>query len=122
MSETTNTAQLIPLLDNLILEECEPVKMMSGFHVPEAHQRSLNQGFVVDKGPLCGPDPIHLGDIVFFTQHSESKLNFRGRKFIIVSEACCLGIIRGAKITQEEEDTPLILTIPTPGGKILIPK
>lgn len=105
---TTPKVQLIPLLDNLVLQPCKRVDKVRGFHVPEAHQKELNQGIVLDKGPLCsvGEDAntIQLGDIVFFTQHSESRLAFREQGFIIVPESQCLGIIRGAKINDEFVD------------------
>jgi len=114
MSETITpkkSAELLPLYDNLIMEECAPISKIGHIIVPEAHQKILNQGRVVDRGPLV-TEAIQLGDIVFFTQHSESRLAFRGKKFIIAAESACLGIIRGANVdeTIPEEETILKLS------------
>lgn len=88
-----STVNLSPLHDNILLEELEPIKAYGAIIVPEAHQRKLNQGKVVDKGPMVS-ERIELGDILFFPQHVEHRLDYSGKKFIVVTESNCLGVIR----------------------------
>lgn len=88
------TVNLSPLHDNILLEELDPIKAYGNIIVPEAHQKKLNQGRVVDCGPLVSPERIKLGDILFFPQHVEHRLDYGGKKFIVVTESNCLGLIR----------------------------
>lgn len=84
---------ITPFHDNVLLEEIPPKKEIGSIIIPEAHQSKLNQGTVVDKGPTCSEN-IQIGNILFFTMHSESRLEYKGHKFIVVSEANCLGSIQ----------------------------
>lgn len=87
---------LAPLQNNLLLEECAANDKIGMIIIPEAHQRKLNQGIVAEKGPLC-TSAIELGDVVFFTQHSEHRLDYGGKKYIAVGEEACIGRIRRTK-------------------------
>jgi len=90
-------ATLTPFHDNILLTEIPAnERTESGLIIPEAHRTPVNQGKVVDKGPNVS-DNIQLGDILFFPLHSESRMNYKGNKFIIVPEASCLGAIRELK-------------------------
>lgn len=91
--------EIIPFHEQILLEEIPPSNTIGGgiIIVPEAHKHPVNQGIVMDKGPLVS-DKIIKGEIVFFPLHSESRLEFAGRKFILVPESQCLGAIRDAKI------------------------
>ncbi len=88
---------LSPLHDNLLLEPIPAAdRSGGGIIIPEAHIKPLNQGKVVDKGPLVS-ERIELGDIMFFPLHSEHRLDYAGKKFIVVTESACLGCIRKVK-------------------------
>lgn len=102
MSETATKTYLVPFNDQLVLKEMPAVERIGTIIVPEAHQRVLNQGEVLDKGPMCS-DQIAIGDVVFFTLHSDNRLKWQDVKLIIVSEANCLGKITKIK---PEETTP----------------
>lgn len=85
---------LIPFHSNIILEPTEArAQTESGILLPEAYRVPANQGKVVDIGPTVS-DKIKLGDILFFPQHSETRLDYRGKKFIVIDEAQVLGAIR----------------------------
>jgi co-chaperonin GroES (HSP10) len=98
MSDKTQTVDLSPLQNNLLLEPVPATDKIGMIIIPEAHQRPLNQGVVADKGPLA-TSAIEIGDIVFFGLHSESRLDYGGKKYIIVAEEACLGRIRKTKAT-----------------------
>jgi co-chaperonin GroES (HSP10) len=89
-------ADLSPLQNNLLLRPCRPVDRIGVIIVPEAHQKKLNQGVVMEKGPLCS-DAIQIDDIVFFAMHTEHQLGYGGESFTIVAEESCLGRIRKSR-------------------------
>lgn len=93
MSDKTSTVDLAPLSNQIILSPSAPVAQIGVIIVPEAHQRSLNQGTVIEKGPLV-TSAIEVGDVVFFSMHSEARLNYGGQSYIIVPEESCLGRVR----------------------------
>ncbi len=85
---------LHPFHNNILLTEIEGAsKTEGGILIPEAYKVKLSQGTVVDKGPDV-TDQVKLGDILFFPFHTESRLDYKGNKFIVVSEAQVLGAIR----------------------------
>lgn len=107
MSEETTPAAktyLIPFGEQLVLKELPPIERIGTIIVPEAHQRTLNQGKVLDKGPMCSAD-IKEGDIVFFTMHSDHRLKWEGIQLIIVAESACLGKITKDKPAETPEPT-----------------
>lgn len=86
-------AKLSPFHNNLLLKEIEASdKTTGGLIIPEAHRAKLNQGEVMDKGPNAS-DAIEIGMIVFFPLHTESRMEWKGNRFIIVAEDACLGAI-----------------------------
>jgi co-chaperonin GroES (HSP10) len=92
--------QLIPWGTNILLEELPKVSQRGRILIPEAHQVKLNQGKVVDKGPLCSEN-IVVGDILFFPFHSEHRLSLANPDvekddylFIVVPEEAVLGCIK----------------------------
>ena len=88
------TANLLPHGENLLLSEPESTSVTGGgIIIPEAHRTKVNQGKVLELGPLAD-DKIHVNDVVFFPLHSESRIEFGGQKFIIVPSSSVLGIIR----------------------------
>lgn len=88
------TRTINPFHDNILLEEIAPnEKTGGGIIIPTAHQTKVNQGIVVDKGPDVS-DKVKIGDVLFFPLHSESRMEFMGHKFILVTETACLGAIR----------------------------
>lgn len=89
--------EIIPFFDQVLMEEL-PTNNTStgGIIIPEAHVTKVNQGRVVDKGPLASAT-IKNGDILFFPLHSEARLVLADRKFILCSESQCLGAIREIK-------------------------
>lgn len=92
---------LTPFFNNLILEPIAATGVSEGgIIVPEAHQKPLNQGKVLDKGPQVS-DSVNKGDIVFFAMHTESKLNWRGVKLLVVSEDQCLGKFHEQEVTED---------------------
>lgn len=93
LEKTQSRVNLSPLHDNILLEEIPGVDKIGAIIVPEAHVKPLNQGKVVDKGPLVS-ERIKLDDIVFYPLHSEHRLNYGGKKYIVVTESVCLGLIR----------------------------
>lgn len=92
----TPTVSLSPMHDNILLEEIEGIRQHGAIIVPDAHVKQLNQGRVVEKGPLVS-ERVELDDILFFPLHTEHRLPYGGRRFIIVSESNCLGSIRKNK-------------------------
>lgn len=86
---------LVPFHSNILLEPVEPVKISEGgIIIPQIAQSIVNQGKVLEKGPLCS-DKIQVGDVVFFPLHVEHRLNLSDKnKFIIVDENQVLGLIR----------------------------
>lgn len=91
-------ATLTPFGENLILAAIAPKERTEGgIIIPTAHQSPVNQGTVLDKGPLCS-DKIKEGDIVFFPMHSEHRMEWKGNKLILVPESACLGCISELKV------------------------
>lgn len=85
-------AELHPFHDNLILTPDIASSMAGRIVIPEKAIPVLNQGKVLDKGPLVS-DKINKGDTVFFAPHSESRIDWKGNHFIVVTESNCLGSI-----------------------------
>lgn len=83
---------LKPLQNNLLVEPSEAAQKIGSIFVPEAHQRKMYQGKVLEKGPLCS-DAINVGEVVCYSMHSESPLNYGGKSYIFVPEENCLGKI-----------------------------
>lgn len=91
---------LTPFRDYLILEPLDAKTTAPGglIIIPEAHQQKIApQGKVLDMGPDCTCD-IQIGDIVFFTLHSEYRATFKGKDYIFVPESNLIG-----SITETEE-------------------
>lgn len=86
-------AKITPFHDNIMLEAIAPTgKSDGGIIIPEAHQTPVNQGRVVDKGPMVS-DNVKMGSILFFPLHSESRLKYKGNSYILVKESAVLGAI-----------------------------
>lgn len=85
---------LIPFYSNIILEPVGPrTQTEAGLFLPSVAQVQVNQGKVLDYGPQCSTN-VKMGDILFFAPHSEHRIDYRGNKFIVVSEDQVLGAIR----------------------------
>lgn len=89
-------AAIQPFHNQVLLQEVEASPMVGKIIIPDKHVQKLNQGTVLDKGPLCS-DEIQPGDIIFFPLHSEHRMEWRGLKLILVSEDQVLGAIRELK-------------------------
>lgn len=100
---------LIPFHSNLILEPVGPrTQSDGGIIIPSVAQVQVNQGKVLDMGPLCSTDKIKVGDIVFFPMHTENRINLSDtHKYIVVDESHVLGVIR----TEEVEENETIYTV-----------
>jgi len=88
-------ANLIPFGDNLLLEEPPTADNIRGIIIPEAHRSKVNQGKVLELGDLADTK-VQVNDVVFFPLHSEHRIEFGGKKFILVPSSQVLGIIRYA--------------------------
>lgn len=90
-------AKITPFHDQIMLEAI-PASATSagGIIIPEAHRTAVNQGTVVDKGPLVSEN-VKLGTILFFPLHSESRLKYKGHDYILVAESSVLGAIEEIK-------------------------
>lgn len=89
-------ASLTPFANFILLKEVPATTIIGSILIPEAHQTKLNQGIVVDKGPLVS-DAVVNDDILFFPLHSEHRLTWKGNKFILIAEDQVLGAIREEK-------------------------
>lgn len=89
-----STFSIQPFHDNILLSPVEAsTTSEGGIIIPEAHRSIVNQGTVLDKGPLVS-EKVIVGSIVFFPLHSESRLAYKGNKFILVAENQVLGSIQ----------------------------
>lgn len=80
---------------NILLQEIEAAKTIDigvQLIVPDKYQNKLNKGKVLDMGPTVSPN-IKKGQILFFGLHTESRLEFNGKRLIVVDEAHILGAI-----------------------------
>lgn len=92
---------LIPFHDNILLEGITAaVQTESGLIIPERHRDAPPQGKVIDKGPDCS-DQIQIGDILFYPLHSEASMEYKGKKFKMISESAVLGAIRSVDIEKQ---------------------
>lgn len=87
---------LIPLHDNLILRPAGKQEMLGLLHVPQAHQKNLAKGTVLEKAPACSPQ-IEIGDEVTYAMHQETRIEVDGTPFIVVSESQCIALVREIK-------------------------
>lgn len=83
---------------NILLEEIDAKKTIDigggvDLLVPDKYQTKLNQGRVLDKGPTVS-ESIQTGSILFFGLHAEHRLDYRGKKYIVVDESQVLGAIQ----------------------------
>lgn len=93
--------ELIPLHDNLILIPAGKQERLGILHVPQAHQKNLAKGMVVDMAPGCSPQ-IKIGDEVTYSMHSETPIEVDGKPYLVVSEMQCIAIVRETK-----DETPI---------------
>lgn len=102
-----NKLALNPLGDYIVMDEIAPPDQTDGgIIVPEAHKRPLNQGRVIDKGPLVS-DRIkpNIEQVCIFSLHSESRTTFCGRRLIFVQEANVIATIEPASPTPNDNAT-----------------
>ncbi len=95
-------ATLSPFHNFVLLKEIPTAGVIGSIIIPDAHRAKLNQGEVVDKGPLVS-DLIQNGQILFFPLHSEHRLEWKGNKFILIAEDQVLGSI--SEIVDSPEAT-----------------
>lgn len=65
--------------------------------LPDTATITLNEGHVVEKGPLCS-EHIGIGDCVTWDVQSEYRLEVDGVKFILVKENCITMVIPRAEL------------------------
>ena len=85
---------ILPLHNNLLLEAIQASNQTpSGLILPESAQHAPPQGKVIDRGPDVS-DNIKIGDILFYPHSTEANIDYKGKKYKMVSEDAVLGVIR----------------------------
>lgn len=88
---------LNPQTEYFMLEEMEAEKQVGLIIIPDSAQNKLNQGRLVSCGPDC-IEPPTIGTICVFPFHSDYKVTYKKKTYILVKQSDLL-----ATITKDEE-------------------
>lgn len=79
------------------------IKNVGSIILPDRATITLNEGHIVQKGPLCS-DQFTEGECVTWDAQSEYRMEIEGVKFILVAEPNIIMKIPAIKIPQEKQE------------------
>lgn len=67
----------------LMLVPLPDVDQVGHIIIPNAAQRPMNEGHLIEKGPMA-PEEFEIGDCLTWDANSEMRMNIDGHKFVLV--------------------------------------
>lgn len=91
---------LRPIGDRIVVERCEPEKMVGLLYIPDAAKRETFRAKVLAVGPGSilengqhKPMVVKAGDMVLVARHFSGEYELSGRKVMVFGEGDVLGVI-----------------------------
>lgn len=97
-----------PLTNLLMVIPIPSLDKIGSLYLPEKSRIVMNEGHVIEKGPLC-TESISVGDCITWDQNSEYRLDIDGVKFVLVKESSVTMHIHHDELINVEDPDQLQL-------------